>query len=81
MTARTKRVAVFIAPVLALAIYGLLSNVLVTGAGGLGAVSAGFAEAVIELVLLAAVVGAICLFFYWRRRRHARHQTPRPSQD
>lgn len=70
-----KRAALVIVVLLALAIYKVMSSVVVTGSGGIGAVSAGLSEAVLEFLALSVLV---CLFFYWRHRRQERGQ-PDPS--
>jgi membrane protein implicated in regulation of membrane protease activity len=60
-------VAVLVA---ALMIYSGFHGIAVTGSGGLGAVSFGVSEALVQFVLLTAVVWT-CLwaFRYWRSRR------------
>jgi hypothetical protein len=67
MSFDAKLAALAIVMLLALAIYGVMSSVVVSGSGGLGAGSAGLSEAVLEFLVLAVLV---CAFAYWRHRRH-----------
>lgn len=50
----------------ALTVVRIVNGITVTGSGGLGAVSFGLTEALLEFLVLAAIVSA---FFYWRARR------------
>jgi hypothetical protein len=74
MSSPTKRASLVITVLLVFTIYRVVSDVTVTG--GLGAVSAGASEAVLEFLLLSAFV---CLFFYWRHRRASKVQPQSPA--
>jgi membrane protein implicated in regulation of membrane protease activity len=76
MSTRTALAVLAIAVLLGITIYGLMSGVFLTGSGGLGAVSVGVCEALLEFLALSALV---CLFFYWRHRRQRRRQPDRPA--
>jgi hypothetical protein len=62
-----KRAALVIVVLFAIAIYGLMSGLATTGSGGLGAVSAGFSETILELVALTPLV--LVVSFCWRQWR------------
>ena len=73
MSIHVKRAAAVLVIVGAFAIYRSFSAVRMTGSGGLGAVSVGINEALLEFLALAAIV---CAFFYWRSRRQRSRRSP-----
>jgi biopolymer transport protein ExbB/TolQ len=75
MSIHAKRAAIVIAVLAAFLIYRAFHGVGVTGSGGVGAVSVGISEALLEFLALAAVV---CVFFYWRSRRQRSQRSARP---
>jgi drug/metabolite transporter superfamily protein YnfA len=75
MSINAKRAAAVLVIVGAFAIYRWSRAVRPTDTGGLGAVSAGISEAVVETLVLAAIVGAL---LYWRSRRQ-RSRTRQPA--
>lgn len=70
--------AVFVLLVLAaFMMIRVVNGITVTGSGGLGSVSLGLSEALVEFLVLAAITFA---FFYWRARRQraaAKKASPR----
>lgn len=75
MSTHTKRASLVITVLLVFTIYRVVSDVTVTD--GLGAVSAGAFEAILDFIWLSAFV---CLFFWWRHRRASKllPQSPAP---
>jgi hypothetical protein len=74
MTVHTKRASLVVTVLLVFTIYRVVSDVLASG--GLGAVSAGASEAILEFLVLSALV---CLFYYWRHRRASKVQPQSPA--
>jgi predicted Co/Zn/Cd cation transporter (cation efflux family) len=75
MSLQMKRAGLVIGILLVLAVWLVITSVRVTGSGGLGAVSVGFSEVVLEFLVLSV---AVCLFFFWRHRRQAKRQGSAP---
>jgi len=75
MSIHVKRAAIVIAVLAAFLIYRAFHGISDTGSGGVGAVSVGISEALLEFLALAAVV---CAFFYWRSRRQRSQRSTRP---
>jgi uncharacterized membrane protein len=72
---RLLRLLVAIAVVIfVVTLYKVVRGTVVTGSGGLGAVSGGFMEALVEVTAMIAVVG---IYFYLRRLRRARERGAR----
>ena len=72
MSTFLKRAALVIAILaiwVAVQVLRVVTSIEPAGSGGIGAVSFGLAEALLELVPIAIVV---ILFFYWRARRQRR---------
>jgi hypothetical protein len=75
MSIHAKRAAAVILVLVAFLIYRVFYGVSVTGSGGVGAVSVGISEALLEFLALASLV---CAFFYWRAmRQQSRQSGPR----
>ena len=76
MSPEVKRAALVIAVMALITIYFLARDVLFTGSGGLGAVSADVTEMGFDVVVPAAIA---CLFVYLQGRRHRRQQADRSA--
>ena len=77
MSVHTKRALLVVTALLALTIWRVMAGVQVTGSGGLGVVSVGFSEGMIDFLFLSAIVGA---FFYWQHRRRVNRRRSRTER-
>jgi hypothetical protein len=76
MTTHTKRASLVVTVLLVFTVYRVMSDVTVTGAGGLGGVSAGVFLAIFDFVWISAFV---YLFFWLRHRLAAKAQPQSPA--